>query len=262
MKEYFQHDFNARSDRKLVKLAMRHGMTGVGVFWCITEMLYEESGRIMLSECERIAFELRVQCDIVESVVRDFELFECDENAFVSHSVNRRIQQQINVSNGAKKASQTRWEKFKNQQVEDSNANAMRTHDNRNAIKEKKRKEKESKLLMNDVVPTSTQIEKVEDLKIDFFEKLSQYREKYSETMLINFANYWSEKNQKGKMRWQLEKTFEIPNRLATWHRNDSKFSKPISGSPGQSKMDIRMANYQESVNIINNLFDEQSNKH
>jgi hypothetical protein len=25
-------------------------------------------------------------------------------------------------------------------------------------------------------------------------------------------------------MRWELEKTFEIPNRLATWNRNNSKF--------------------------------------
>jgi hypothetical protein len=258
MKEYFQHDFNSRNDRKLVKLAMRHGMAGVGVYWCIVEMMYEESGRIMLSECERIAFELRVQCDLVESVVHDFDLFICDEIAFVSESVNRRIQQQINVSNGAKKASQTRWEKFKNQQLEQPDANAMRTHEKRNANKEKKRKEKESKLVGIDSVPESPQIEKVVDLKIDFFEKVSQYREKYSEQMLANFANYWSEKNQKGKMKWQLEKTFEIPNRLATWHRNDSKFSNPTSGSQGQSKMDIRMANYQQSVNIINELFDEQ----
>jgi hypothetical protein len=258
MKEYFSHDFNARNDRKLVKLAMRHGMAGVGVYWCIVEMLYEESGKIMRSECERIAFELRVQCDLVESVVHDFDLFICDENAFVSASVNRRIQAQINVMNGAKKAALTRWEKFRNQQVAEPDANAMRTHTNRNANKEKKSKVKESKIDISDAVPASAQIEKVEDLKILFFEKVSEYREKYSEEMLLSFANYWSEKNQKGKMRWQLEKTFEIPNRLATWHRNDSKFSRPTTGNPGQSKMDIRMANYQQSVNIINDLFDEQ----
>lgn len=260
MKEYFQHDFNARNDRKLVKLAMRHGMEGVGVYWCIVEMMYEESGTIMRSECERIAFELRVQCDLVESVLHDFDLFICDENAFVSASVNRRIQAQINVANGAKKAAQTRWEKFRNQQVSESDANAMRTHINRNANKEKKRKEKESKLLVSDGESPSTQIEKIEDLKVDFFEKVSQYRDKYSETMLMNFSNYWSEKNQRGKMRWQLEKTFEIPNRLATWHRNDSKFSKP-TGNSGQSKMEMRMSNYQQSVNIINNLFDESVDK-
>ena len=258
MKEYFQHDFNARNDRKLVKLAMRHGMAGVGVYWCIVEMLYEESGRIMQSECERIAFELRVECDIVESVVHDFDLFICTENAFESESVNRRIQAQINVMNGAKKAAQSRWQKFRNQQFEEPDANAMRKHTNRNANKEKKRKEKEIKVDSIDAVPASSQIEKIEDLKVLFFEKVSEFRDKYSEAMLLSFANYWSEKNQKGKMRWQLEKTFEIPNRLATWHRNDSKFSRPISGQPGQSKMDARMANYQQSVNIINDLFDEQ----
>ncbi len=258
MKEYFSHDFNARNDRKLVKLAMRHGMAGVGVYWCIVEMLYEESGKIMRSECERIAFELRVQCDLVESVVHDFDLFICDENAFESESVNRRIQAQINVMNGAKKAAQSRWEKFRNQQVENPDANAMRTHEKRNANKVKESKVKESKVESIDAVPASAQIEKIEDMKVLFFEKVSEYREKYSEAMLLSFANYWSEKNQKGKMRWQLEKTFEIPNRLATWHRNDSKFSRPTTGQSGQSKMDIRMSNYQQSVNIINELFDEQ----
>ena len=257
MKEYFSHDFNARNDRKLVKLAMRHGMAGVGVYWCIVEMLYEESGKIMRSECERIAFELRVQCDLVESVVHDFDLFICDENAFVSPSVNRRIQAQINVMNGAKKAALTRWEKFRNQQVENPDANAMRTHTKRNANKVKESKVKESKVNSIDAVPASAQIEKIEDLKIDFLKKVIQNREKYSEEMLLNFGNYWTEKNQKGKMRWQLEKTFEIPNRLATWHRNDSKFSRPTTGQSGQSKMDIRMSNYQQSVNIINDLFDE-----
>lgn len=257
MKEYFSHDFNARNDRKLVKLAMRHGMAGVGIYWCIVEMLYEESGRIMRSECERIAFELRVQCDIVESVVHDFDLFICDENAFESPSVNRRIQSQINVANGAKKAAQTRWEKFRIQQVTEPDANAMRTHTKRNANKVKESKVKESKIYISDAVPASAQIEKMEDLKIDFLKKVIEHRKNYSEEMLLNFGNYWTEKNQKGKMRWQLEKTFEIPNRLATWHRNDSKFSRPTAGQPGQSKMDIRMSNYQQSVNIINDLFDE-----
>lgn len=257
MKEYFSHDFNARNDRKLVKLAMRHGMAGIGVYWCIVEMLYEESGKIMRSECERIAFELRVQCELVESVVHDFDLFVCDENAFVSASVNRRIQAQINVMNGAKKAALTRWEKFRNEQVKNPDANAMRTHTKRNANKVKESKVKESKVNSIDAVPASAQIEKIEDLKNDFFKKVIQHREKYSEEMLLSFGNYWTEKNSKGKMRWQLEKTFEIPNRLATWHRNESKFSRPGTGQSGQSKMDIRMSNYQQSVNIINDLFDE-----
>jgi hypothetical protein len=250
MKEYFQHDLNSRNDRKLVKLAMRHGMAGVGVYWCIVEMLYEESNLIMRSECERIAFELRVQCDLVESVIADFELFECTENSFFSPSISRRIEAQINVSLGAKKAANTRWEKFKNQSVMQTDANAMRTHDNRNANKEKKRKEKKSKIEIEEH-PQEV------DLKTQFFDSLKNFSNKYSSEMLDSFANYWTESNARGKMRWQLEKTFEITNRLATWSRNESKFAKSNSSGNRPSKMDTRIDQYQQSVQIINNLIDE-----
>ena len=250
MREYFQHDFNSRNDRKLVKLAMRHGMAGVGVYWCIVEMLYEESNLIMRSECERIAFELRVQCDLVESVIADFELFECTENSFFSPSISRRIEAQINVSMGAKKAANTRWQKFKNQSVMQADANAMRTHSERNAIKEKKRKEKKSKIEIVEHTQES-------DLKSQFFDSLKNFSDKYSPEMLDSFGNYWTESNAKGRMRWQLEKTFEVANRLATWARNEIKFAKPNSAVNRPSKMDTRIDQYEKSVQIINNLIDE-----
>ena len=44
---------------------------------------------------------------------------------------------------------------------------------------------------------------------------------------LNNFRGYWSEKNKSGtKQRWELEKTFELKRRLATWFRNAEKFSQ------------------------------------
>lgn len=146
MKEYFSHDLNARNDRKMIRLAMKHGMEGIGIYWCIIEMMYEEQGRIMQTECERIAFELRTTCAKVESVLQDFDLFYTDGDFWHSASVNKRIEAQIQISNGAKKAAQTRWDKFRNQGVKDDNADAMRSHTNRNARKEKESKVKESKV--------------------------------------------------------------------------------------------------------------------
>lgn len=42
---------------------------------------------------------------------------------------------------------------------------------------------------------------------------------------LSKFISYWTEKNFKGKQRWQMEKTFEPEKRLARWFSNISKFS-------------------------------------
>lgn len=240
MKEYFSHDLNARNDRKMVRLMMAHGMEGVGVYWCIVEMLYEEQGRLMRSECERIAFELRVQCNIVESVIADFGLFESDANAFWSASVDRRIQAQINVREGAKKAAATRWEKYKNQVVTDENATAMQTHSERNANKEKKSKVKESKINIESA-----------QTKDGFWEEIKRVGVLiYPQEMLQSFFNYWSEANPKGRMRFQLERTFEIPNRLATWNRNEKNW---VQGNGAKPKATLQTAkdNFQKGLEII-----------
>jgi hypothetical protein len=46
----------------------------------------------------------------------------------------------------------------------------------------------------------------------------------YPETMLNKFCNYWTEKNKsKTKMRFELEKTFEVSRRLVTWASRDKE---------------------------------------
>jgi hypothetical protein len=50
---------------------------------------------------------------------------------------------------------------------------------------------------------------------------------KYSQEMLQEFLNYWTEKNKSGtKMRFELEKTFEIRNRLDYWKSRSKTFNK------------------------------------
>ena len=40
--------------------------------------------------------------------------------------------------------------------------------------------------------------------------------------MLNNFYRYWTEINDGGKkMRFEMEKVFQISSRLVTWHKND-----------------------------------------
>ena len=75
---YFRHDCNARTDRKLINLSMKHGMQGIGIYWCVVEMLYEEGGYLPL-EYERISFELRTDTKVIQDVIQGFELFNYDD---------------------------------------------------------------------------------------------------------------------------------------------------------------------------------------
>ena len=66
---------------------------------------------------------------------------------------------------------------------------------------------------------------------IDFKESLYPYTKAkgglYDNDTVKEFFNYWSELNKsQTKMRWELQQTFEISKRLATWVKNEDKFSK------------------------------------
>lgn len=57
---------------------------------------------------------------------------------------------------------------------------------------------------------------KLENFKLE----LEGYLETYGRDMLNSFHSYWTEKNQKGKMRFELQPTWETSKRLVTWSSN------------------------------------------
>lgn len=71
----------------------------------------------------------------------------------------------------------------------------------------------------------------------DFKASVSQYSTDYPTQMLKEFFDYWSEPNRSGtKMRWELEKTFDVGRRLARWANNSRNYGnntgKPRSAGP------------------------------
>jgi hypothetical protein len=129
---YFPHDCHSRNDRKLVNLIMKHGMEGVGIFWCLVEMLYEEGGSMPL-EYERITFDLRTNENVLRSVISDFELFVKDGDNFYSESVNSRF---IKIKEKSEKAKISISHRWKNR----PDTNVIRPLYERNTKKEIKEK--------------------------------------------------------------------------------------------------------------------------
>lgn len=128
---------------------MRHGCAGIGVYWCIIEQIYEQGGILPLSDCESIAFTLRMDEKVVESIVRDFDLFKNDGENFWSESVNQRLNKRAEIAEKRKNAAFNRWNKPQNDaKNQESDANAMQMQENPMqdyANKGKESKEKESK---------------------------------------------------------------------------------------------------------------------
>lgn len=246
MKEYFSHDYNARNDRKLVALQMKHSLAGLGAYWALIEMLYEEGGSIPF-DCERIAFEMRTQSEFIKSVLEDFNLFEIDGTTVTNLAVTKRLKLRKDKSAKAKKAAAVKWKNH--------HANAKRTQSESDAdamlIKVNKIKEKELKKelsnesskkdggVIEEKPPTPGETMR------DFIEMVEKKNERYENFVraidakydlgddivraeLDKFVNYWTEPTKSGKKQhWELQSTFEVRRRLVTWFTNYNKRSYP-----------------------------------
>lgn len=226
---WFSHDYNARTDGKILKLRMKHGMEGVGVYWCVVEMLYEENGFILLSDYDRISFELRVEEEVVKSVINDYALFEVNSEKFWSNSVLERLGLRKDKSEQARNAINVRWELERQRKallINNNNTPVLLPNNGSNTIKEKKGEEKKEKKIKNGEKSILNFLE--ERGKI-FYNEIAEFKDNYSKEMLREFYEYWIEPNtSKTRMRFEMEKTWDLNLRLKKWAKNDfSKNNKP-----------------------------------
>lgn len=90
---YFSHDYGARNDPKMLSLALEAGAAGIGIYWCLVEVLYEQGGSYPLDDrtLNTLAYSLHVTRDEVLNVIANFGLFSYDNEKFWSESVLCRL---------------------------------------------------------------------------------------------------------------------------------------------------------------------------
>ena len=70
----------------------------------------------------------------------------------------------------------------------------------------------------------------LKEKKLKFYEDCKPFLGKYPKEMLRAFYNYWTEMNKSGtRLRYELQQTFEISKRLATWAGKDNNIVKTLS---------------------------------
>jgi len=104
---YFSHDYNSRNDEKIKFLLRKHGITGYGLFWAIIEDLYNNANALR-TDYEGISFDYRVECEVVKSVINDFDLFVFDGETFGSLSVQKRLDERDSKSVKARQSASKR----------------------------------------------------------------------------------------------------------------------------------------------------------
>ena len=212
---YFSHDYNARSDDKIKKLIRTHGMVGYGIFWSIVEDLYNNANALH-TDYEGIAYDLRVDIEMVKSIINDFDLFCFENGSFGSVSIEKRLDDRNSKSEKARQSAFSRWNKIK------TDANAMQSQCEGNAIKERKgnkiykgNNRKESKKF---IPPT------IEEVKQYFKES------GYSENCAINAFEYysdldWHDKNDNPVLNWKMKMR-------TVWFKDEHKLQETTDYSP------------------------------
>jgi hypothetical protein len=209
---YFPHFCNARHDRKIRRLRKELGTEGYGIYFMLLETLREQQDLMYpLDDLDLLAEEFGVSEAKVRVAICNYGLFEIDEEQkFFSPKMLIYLEPYFKMKEQRKVAGQKSADKRRGIEI----STTVQQPFNDRSTKESKgneSKEKESKV--NEIKEEYSLVEMlspyIADLGIEY----------------TNFYSYWSEKNNKGKERWQVEKFFDISRRINTWLTNANKFS-------------------------------------
>ena len=215
---YFSHDSNARNDQRLLKIRMKHGMEGYGIYFAIVEVLREQQDYILtLPDLPCIAYDLRVEIGLIEEIVFNYDLFEVEDDKFYSRSLKRRMEKLDDKKKVRAEAGRKGGKASAKVKQKSTDAQAV----------------KESKVNKTKENNTNKRYDKFED-------DVRNYQSLFGEDVIEDFISYWTEENKSGtKMKFEMQPTWDTKRRIQRWVDNDysnnksngiSKFKKDANG--------------------------------
>tara|TARA_Y100001963_G_scaffold156777_1_gene251212 strand:- start:1544 stop:2278 length:735 start_codon:yes stop_codon:yes gene_type:complete len=76
-----------------MKVRMKYGMEGYGIYFGIIEILREQSDyTLTFSDLDSISFDLRVDLKKIEDIISNYDLFEIEVDSFYSKSLKKRME--------------------------------------------------------------------------------------------------------------------------------------------------------------------------
>ncbi len=216
---YFSHDYNAANDVKILFLRQQLGMEGYGIFWYLVEQLANSGGRLPLNLTPVLAMQMHTSEAKVNAVIANFDLFTIEEGHFSSIRLDNHLQLRDRMSENGRNGAKLRWNNSHPISTPNSPPNGTPN------AKERKEKEiKENKI----------------NNKEEFINNIEEYREILGECY-DEFVEYWCEPSKSGKLRYEMEKFFDIKRRINTWIKNKLRYgnqSKPNTQSASKKRIE------------------------
>lgn len=89
---------------EVMRARMKHGIAAYGIYVALMQLLEEDEDHKLSKDYSMIAYEMRVDVSMVQSVVEDFDLFEVEEECFYSKELSDTIEQARKVSEARARA--------------------------------------------------------------------------------------------------------------------------------------------------------------
>jgi hypothetical protein len=137
-----------------------------------------------------------------------------------------------------------KWEDIRAKRVEAGKIGGIRSGKTRSKTKQTKQvlnllsktKQNEANEAVNVNVNVNVSVndikERVIKKEIEFKESIEPFIPIYGKDICNNFYLYWSEPNKsKTKLRYEMEKTWDVERRLANWANRDKAFNTRINGT-------------------------------
>lgn len=101
-----------------------------------------------------------------------------------------------------------------------------------------KKSQLEEEIESEEELETGVSNKKLKPEKISLEKECEEFKSTYGKEMIDKFLLHWTEKNRKGKEKWQMQDTWETGKRLATWFNNSQKWDKNIKpAAEGEKKV-------------------------
>ena len=238
---YFSHDSNARNDQRLMKLRMKYGPEGYGIYFMIIEILRDtEDYKLHISDVKSICFDIRDDEEKVLDVLKNYSLFEFEGDYFHSKSLTRRMD---------------KLDRIKEKRRESGKKGAIATAKVRQVLKTETASDvaiaeqvKQSKVKQSKV--ENSKEDKITNKTGKFKKQVLEFQSDYKLEMLEEFILYWTEPNKTNtKIKWEMEATWHLGRRLSRWANSNYQTNRsPADKFKQNGKLDEEITNRNKNL--------------
>lgn len=234
--DYFSLNVDFFSDVKIRKIARACGSQSTSILICLLCNIYKDKGYYILWD-EDLPFVIADSVGVSEGAVKEVILkaiqvgfFDKDiyekYKVLTSHGIQSRFKSAVYKREEIEYIVEYLVPDVRNS-ISDGKNQVSDTGSTQSKVKVKRKKNKENSTTVEKKKPKDKDAAKAATLsrKEAFYQSLIPFVGLYPKEMIRAFFDYWSEQNKSGtKMRFELEKTWELSRRLRTWEKKEYQY--------------------------------------